>query len=359
VVNHSCATGYYSFGHELGHNQGLHHDPATAGGSSSVFPYAFGYQDPFGDFRTIMAYNCPGGCVRVNHFSNPDILFNGEPTGDASQSNNARALDETASVVASFRQSTIVLDPPTAPSNLATTNQGDNSIGLTWSDNSDDESGFYLERATGDSAFSQLAALPANSSSYSDTQLTAGQTYTYRVRAWNSNGNSAFSDQASQWIEEEDIVIDSFPVFGAGFAHVSGDWQNLSEIDGNMFSLEEYSFEGSWWSGVSLLEYYWVLDVKPGETVTVHADAYTSSLTEVFTFAYSTEPGSLAQNRDAWIDMFVVSPWFPGELSFTLPDDISGVIFISARDTNRAPNVSTSNTLHIDTLYVRTAGAQN
>ncbi len=28
VVHHSCATGYYSFAHEIGHNQGAHHDPA-------------------------------------------------------------------------------------------------------------------------------------------------------------------------------------------------------------------------------------------------------------------------------------------------------------------------------------------
>ena len=42
VVHHSCATGYYSFAHELGHNQGAHHDPDNASGA--IYSYAYGYQ---------------------------------------------------------------------------------------------------------------------------------------------------------------------------------------------------------------------------------------------------------------------------------------------------------------------------
>ncbi|UCG24326.1 MAG: hypothetical protein JSW55_19770, partial [Chloroflexota bacterium] len=41
VVNSDCATGYYSFGHELGHNMGSTHDHQN--GSASLYPYSFGH----------------------------------------------------------------------------------------------------------------------------------------------------------------------------------------------------------------------------------------------------------------------------------------------------------------------------
>ena len=74
VVHWDCATGYYSFAHEMGHNQGGKHDRPTDN-SDGVFSYSHGYQDPEGDFRTIMSYDCPGGCTRVNYWSNPDIDY--------------------------------------------------------------------------------------------------------------------------------------------------------------------------------------------------------------------------------------------------------------------------------------------
>lgn len=355
VVNHSCATGYYSFGHELGHNQGLHHDPQTAAGSSSVFPYAYGYQDPLGDFRTIMAYNCPGGCVRVNHFSNPDILYNGEPTGEETASDNARAIDATAAVVAGFRQSVTVSKSPSRPSNLTTEGAEGNSIALSWSDNADDESGFYIERARGDGPFNQVAALPANTTNYTDSELEAGVYYSYRVRAWNSNGNSTYSEEASFWIEEI-VYTDAFPIYGAGWAFKEGSWSDSARDDDDVLTLEEISSDDFWWVNTSRMEYTWVIDVQPGQTVTLHTDAYTNSLDQYFSFSYSTIPGSYENNRENWIDMFIVSPWFPGKLQFTFPEGLSGLIYVTARDSTRQLNQGTRDKLHIDALYVRSEG---
>jgi hypothetical protein len=66
VVDQSCAAGYLSYAHEVGHNEGLQHDPANAS-VSPAYPYAYGYQDPSGAFRTVLAY---GGAQRVPFFSN-------------------------------------------------------------------------------------------------------------------------------------------------------------------------------------------------------------------------------------------------------------------------------------------------
>lgn len=79
VVSSTCATGYYSFGHELAHNIGSHHDRSVA--STAMYPYAFGYWAPDYSYRTVMAYDCPVYCQRVPYFSNPNVIYGGYPTG--------------------------------------------------------------------------------------------------------------------------------------------------------------------------------------------------------------------------------------------------------------------------------------
>ena len=101
VVARSCATGYYSFAHEIGHNLGANHDPANASGSP--YAYGHGYQRPANGWRTIMAYDCTNGCTRINFWSNPNKTYNGVAMGTAAQSNNARVLNERKATVAAFR----------------------------------------------------------------------------------------------------------------------------------------------------------------------------------------------------------------------------------------------------------------
>ncbi len=68
---------------------------------------------------------------------------------------------------------------------------------LTWSDMSNNETGFYVERAPGTpSAFAQIATTAANVNSYMDTGVTGGGTYCYRVRAYNSAGVSGYTNTA-------------------------------------------------------------------------------------------------------------------------------------------------------------------
>ena len=62
VADYTCATGNYSFGHELGHNMGLRHDPYVDSGTNTIngvpgIAYAKGYVDTAIRKRTIMAYN--------------------------------------------------------------------------------------------------------------------------------------------------------------------------------------------------------------------------------------------------------------------------------------------------------------
>ena len=96
------ATGYYSFGHEIGHLQSARHDPANDP-TNSPYAYGHGYQYPSGGWRTIMAYACSSGCTRLNYWSNPNRTYNGVPMGTTTRSHNQRVLENTKATVAAFR----------------------------------------------------------------------------------------------------------------------------------------------------------------------------------------------------------------------------------------------------------------
>lgn len=103
AVYWDCATGYYSFAHEIGHLQSARHDPAT---DSSNSPYAYGHGYQYNGspkWRTIMAYACSGGCTRLNYWSNPNRTYNGQPMGTTTRSDNTRVLNTTRTTVAGFR----------------------------------------------------------------------------------------------------------------------------------------------------------------------------------------------------------------------------------------------------------------
>ncbi|RMG69750.1 MAG: hypothetical protein D6711_18910 [Chloroflexi bacterium] len=87
--------------------------------------------------------------------------------------------------------------PPVAPSNLNATAVSTTQINLTWNDNSDNETGFKIERSLNGSSWSQIAIIGANNTSYSNTGLSCGTTYYYRVRAYNDSGNSSYSNTDS------------------------------------------------------------------------------------------------------------------------------------------------------------------
>ena len=71
------------------------------------------------------------------------------------------------------------------------------SLQLTWADNSQNEDGFDIERRTGTTgAFLALTTVGANQRSYTDSNLSNGTTYCYRVRAFNDDGGSPYSNEA-------------------------------------------------------------------------------------------------------------------------------------------------------------------
>lgn len=85
-----------------------------------------------------------------------------------------------------------------APSGLTATAASQTSVDLQWSDNSDNEGEFRIERAT-DPAFGSpvVQGVWADSTTFTDSGLSPGTTYYYRVRAMNATDSSAYSNVAS------------------------------------------------------------------------------------------------------------------------------------------------------------------
>ncbi len=90
---------------------------------------------------------------------------------------------------------------PLAPSDLIAATASLDSVALSWRDNSSVEEGFELERAAADGDFGLVATLPADSHGSSDPGLAQGETYRYRVRAFNALGKSAYSNISSATTE--------------------------------------------------------------------------------------------------------------------------------------------------------------
>jgi peptidyl-Asp metalloendopeptidase len=192
---YNCLGSNDSFAHELGHNQGNVHDPDNSS-SAGAYPDSYGYRE-CGRFRDIMSYSCSGE-PRIPYFSNPNLTYNGYAIGIEGYNDTARSMNSTAPIVASFRAS--VTSPPTAPGSLNATNVSttdSTALALRWSDNAGNEAGYKVQGSVDGSNWAEIASLPENATSFNDTGLISGQTYYYRVYAYNSFGNSTYSNTAS------------------------------------------------------------------------------------------------------------------------------------------------------------------
>ncbi len=85
-----------------------------------------------------------------------------------------------------------------APTSLVLQKTASNEITLTWNNNSAIEDGNVIERKQSpDTTFTVLDTSKGGGTEYVDKTLEQGQTYSYRVRAYNDSMESAYSDEAS------------------------------------------------------------------------------------------------------------------------------------------------------------------
>lgn len=110
VVDHTCATTQFSFGHELGHNMGSSH-AREDGTGPGAFAYSYGFKNYSGHkFRTIMAYQGTCNCSRANLWSNPGVSWyfpTGKDVDSPLSAANYLTLNKTRNVVSNYRASAV------------------------------------------------------------------------------------------------------------------------------------------------------------------------------------------------------------------------------------------------------------
>jgi len=176
--------------HEIGHNQGAHHEPGN--GCPGLFPYSCAYNDVANQFYTVMSYGTAcAGCQQVMQFSNPTILYRGVPTGSATQ-DNARTLNESRVAVANFRQAQTTLG---APSNLTASSAGSNVL-LQWTAPAVGAPIAYTVEAGSAPGLANLANFSTGNAATSFGAGGVGDgAYYVRVKAANGETTSAASNE--------------------------------------------------------------------------------------------------------------------------------------------------------------------
>ena len=130
-------------------------------------------------------------------------LVEGQAAGDALYNAKTSPPPPSATSLMNYYDFNLYGDPSTsillaAPSNLVATPASQTQINLSWTDNSNNESGFKIEQSpNGTSGWTQIATVGINATTYSNTGLTCNTTYYYRVRAYNAGGDSGYSNTAN------------------------------------------------------------------------------------------------------------------------------------------------------------------
>lgn len=106
----------------------------------------------------------------------------------------------------------IVPSIPEAPFNLMATAISATQVDLSWTDNSNNEDGFRIERESGDGVFVEIGTVGPNITIFHDAGLTKNTQYAYRVRSYNDLGNSDYSH----------TVTVSTPATGTSISHAVG-----------------------------------------------------------------------------------------------------------------------------------------
>ena len=84
----------------------------------------------------------------------------------------------------------ISADVPDSPKYLTIDITSPTSFTLNWYDNLNNESGFIIERKTGNGSFVEIATVPANTNYYTDSTVTSSSNYIYRITAFNPFGKA-------------------------------------------------------------------------------------------------------------------------------------------------------------------------
>ncbi|MBN1674984.1 MAG: fibronectin type III domain-containing protein [Kiritimatiellae bacterium] len=204
-------------------------------------------------FKLTISRSSTGTIFYRTDGTDPRVSGGGVQAGtDSSTTSAVLTLNSTTTVMARLRNGSTwsalaratftvtgsVPTPPAAPSGLAATAQSTTKIGLTWADNSSDETSFKIDRSLNGTDWTRVAEPAANTTTYADSGLSAGTRYYYQVKACNAAGNSAYSGVAGATTDEPAPTVPAAPT-GFTAAAVSSTEVQLTWTD-NADNEDEY-----------------------------------------------------------------------------------------------------------------------
>jgi hypothetical protein len=194
------------------------------------------------------------------------------------------------------------LTRPGAVTSLSVTSWNESQLILNWRDTSG-ETGYRIERATDGTNFSSIATLGINIPSYTDSNLTSGVTYTYRVVTLDSQGAPATSSNASSSTR---LAAPDFALSAIAADQITLTWPDLN---GESEYTLERSIDGTTFTGLATL---------PAGT-TSYNDTTVESLSEYYyrmSGKNGTIPGLVSEVEFAGTpgDQLVPAPWVSGDV---------------------------------------------
>ncbi|RTR39133.1 PKD domain-containing protein [Shewanella canadensis] len=123
-------------------------------------------------------------------------------------------------------------DVPATPTLQSATPISSSQIDINWTDASNDESGFNIERSIDESSWSSAGSVGANVTDFSDSGLSADTTYYYRVTAFNGYGSSVESNTVSATTEAASpINLTATGRKVKGVKHIDLQWYQYQDVD--------------------------------------------------------------------------------------------------------------------------------
>ena len=138
------------------------------------------------------------------------------------------------------------------PTNLIATSNILGSVDLSWTDNSDNEENFIIERKTDQTDWTEIILLTQNSIAYTDIEVEQGTFYSYRIKAVNAVSQSGYSNIATVTVgilpilpPDNLMVVSNSP----GTADLA--WTDNSDNETN-FRVER-KLDGENWTEITIL----------------------------------------------------------------------------------------------------------
>lgn len=191
--------------------------------------------------------------------------------------------------------------PPQTPTNLTAYPLSSAQINLAWQDNSNNENGFKIERGITDTAFTQIGTVSANTLSYTDSRLSPSTTYYYQIRAYNSAGESSYSNviSATTIIEQPATIVINSPNGGESWLVYSSQgisWTTTGSISSVNLEYSKDNFISSVAIAIGIANtgvYNWTIPNDPGITVKVKvSDSSNPAILDISDSDFTITPGA-------------------------------------------------------------------